>query len=59
MRHVCFEKCEHLRSFRPGFDGKKMIIPYDHRERLATCALNPEVEMQMRRYPLCWRESEK
>lgn len=54
----CSVDCEHLRSFRYGFDGSKIFAPFDKRDRVAGCALNPEVELHMRSYPVCWREAE-
>jgi hypothetical protein len=52
----CVADCEHLRSFRVGFDGKKLLAPYNGKDRLASCALMPELMMNMRGCPVCWRE---
>lgn len=51
----CSPECEHLRSFRKGFDGKRIFAPYDKRDRSAVCALRPEVVLSMRACPVCWR----
>lgn len=53
---VCTAECEHLRSFRLGFDGTKILAPYNGKDRLAICARRPELVMSMRGCPVCWRE---
>jgi hypothetical protein len=58
MRWDCKTTCEHLRSFRYGFDGAtKILAPFDKRERMATCALKTDVVLHMRACPVCWRET--
>lgn len=59
MKQVCKEACEHLRSFRFGFDGEKIVFAYNPKEKLATCALKTDETMRMRAYPLCWREANR
>lgn len=55
---MCSEKCEHLRSFRYGFGGERILAPYDKRDKLAGCALKPEITLHMRSYPVCWRDED-
>lgn len=52
---LCSVECEHLRSFRDGFDGKRIFAPYDKRDRFAVCLLRPEAVLSMRVCPVCWR----
>ena len=54
----CTEACEHLRSFRFGFGGEKLLGPFNIRDRVATCALQPEITLHMMAYPRCWRGGE-
>lgn len=53
---ACTGECEHLRSFRFGFDQEKLLYPFNIRDRLATCALQPELTLYMMAMPRCWRE---
>jgi hypothetical protein len=55
----CSAQCEHLRSFREGFDGRRMLAPYNGSDRLAVCALEPEKKLYMRSQPSCWRAEEE
>lgn len=52
---ICTDKCPHLRSLRYGFDGKTRLVGacYDRRDRFATCALRPEVTIDVRTQPGC------
>lgn len=55
----CTIGCEYLRSFRYGFDGSVVVAPYDKRDKLATCALKPNLVLQVRGCPTCWREAKR
>lgn len=55
---VCSADCEHLRSFRDGFDGKRLLAPYNGRDREAVCALRPGRVIFLGGCPVCWRAEE-
>jgi len=54
----CSTECEHIRSFLRGFDGKIILAPYNAKNRVATCALKPGIELRLRYCAVCWRDEE-
>ncbi len=53
MEGLCRKDCEHLRSFRKGFNGVRVMAPYNGTDAKAVCALRPEKVLSMRGYPEC------
>lgn len=56
---TCDKRCEHLCSFKEGFDGRRMLAPYNGIDRLAVCALVPEKTLHVRSEPACVRGEEE
>jgi hypothetical protein len=52
----CTGSCEHLRSFRNGWDNQRVLGTFNIRDRQATCALKPEMTLHLMAFPRCWRE---
>jgi hypothetical protein len=56
---VCSASCKHLRAFRYGFDGSRVLYPWNGKDKAAGCALRPETTIQMRGCPVCWMAEEE
>ncbi len=56
---ICDGTCEHVRSFRYGWDGSKILAPYNGRDKVAGCELRPELTLHMRACPVCWKHREE
>jgi len=52
----CTSQCQHLRSFRYGFDGSRLIAAYNGRDRLAGCAKLPSITIHLAAKPRCAME---
>ncbi len=52
-KNMCTPTCPHLRSFRYGFDGVRIVAPYHRDDALATCAQNTELTIHLRSLPSC------
>lgn len=51
--NLCSAQCRHLRSFRYGFDNSKILAPYNGKDHLAGCVLQPERTIHLRAVPVC------
>ncbi len=55
----CTASCRHLRSRYYGFDGSVILAAYNGKDRLATCAMRPNITIHTRSLPTCFVEKER
>jgi hypothetical protein len=56
----CTPACKNLRSIRYGFDNSRLVgTSYDKRDKLATCALQPEATIHIKTQPECLVKKER